>query len=55
MAIINMKGKDVITTQELSIDEIEALLKLAAEMKGDRYADKWAELLKRQTFTMFFL
>jgi|SaaInl8_200m_RNA_FD_contig_123_8237_length_2490_multi_4_in_0_out_1_2 ornithine carbamoyltransferase len=54
MAIINMKGKDVITTQELSIDEIEALLKLAAEMKGDRYADKWAELLKRQTFTMFF-
>ena len=49
-----MKGKDVITTQELSIDEIEALLKLAAEMKGDRYADKWAELMKRQTFTMFF-
>lgn len=54
MAIINMKGKDVITTQELSVDEIESLLKLAALMKGDRYADKWAELMKRQTFTMFF-
>ena len=54
MTKINMKGKNVVTTQELSVDEIRALLKLAAEMKGDRYADKWAELMKRQTFIMFF-
>ncbi len=54
MSTINMKGKDVITTQELSLDEIEALLKLSFEMIDDRYADKWAELMKRQTFTMMF-
>lgn len=54
MKEINIKGKDVITTRELSVDEIEAILKLAFEMKKDRYADKWAELLKRKTFIMFF-
>ena len=32
---IDMKGKDVICTQELSVDEINALLKLAKEMKAD--------------------
>ncbi|MBU1075804.1 MAG: hypothetical protein KKH98_00835 [Spirochaetes bacterium] len=54
MKKISMKGNDVVTTQELSTDEIEAILKLAFEMKKDRYADKWAELLKRKTFIMFF-
>jgi ornithine carbamoyltransferase len=52
--MIDMTGKDVVTTQELSVEEIEALLKLSFQMKDDRYADKWAELLKRRTFIMFF-
>ncbi len=51
---IDMKGKDVVCTQELSVDEINALLKLAKEMKADRYGDKYNQLLKDQTFLMFF-
>ncbi len=52
--LVNMKGKDVICTQELSVQEINALLKLAKEMKADRYGDKYNKLLRDQTFLMFF-
>ena len=37
MALIDLKGKDIITTQELSVDQINALLKLSFEMKDKRY------------------
>jgi ornithine carbamoyltransferase len=52
--IIDLKGRDVICTQELTVPEIEALLKLAMEMKADRHGDKYNQLLKDQTFLMFF-
>jgi len=54
MAKSKLFGKDVITTQELSVGEIEGILKLAGEMKSDRYGDKYNKLLKNRTFIMFF-
>ena len=47
-------GKDVVTTQELTKEEIEKILALAGEMKTDRYGDRYNELLKDRTFIMFF-
>ncbi len=52
--LIDIKGKDIICTQELSLKQIEALLKLAKEMKADRFGEKYIELLKDRTFLMFF-
>ncbi len=52
--LIDIKGKDIICTQELSISEIRALLKLSKEMKSDRFGEKYSSLLKNQTFLMFF-
>ncbi len=52
--LIDIKGKDIICTQELSVQEINAILKLAKEMKADRYSDKYNQLLKDKTFLMFF-
>lgn len=51
---IELHGKDLITTQEWTIEEIEATLNLAKEYKS-KYA-KWEvpELLKRKTFFMLF-
>ncbi|MFH1353613.1 MAG: ornithine carbamoyltransferase [bacterium] len=54
MAKSKLFGKDVITTQELSVEEIEGILKLAGKMKADRYGDKYNTLLKNRTFIMFF-
>ena len=52
--LVYLKGKDIICTQELSLSEIEAILKLASEMKSDRYGEKYNKLLKDKTFLMFF-
>jgi len=52
--LIDIKGKDIICTQELSVQEINAILKLAKEMKADRYSNKYNQLLKDKTFLMFF-
>ncbi len=52
--LVDIKGKDVLTTQELSVDEIKAILKLAKEMKKDRFDKKFNQLLKDKTFLMFF-
>ena len=52
--LIDLIGKDIITTQELSIEEIEALLKLAVEMQADRFGERFSSLLKNRTFLMFF-
>ena len=51
---IDLIGRDIITTQELSVEEIQAILQLAFEMKKKRYSDKWAKLLERKTFIMLF-
>jgi N-acetylornithine carbamoyltransferase len=47
-------GRDLITTQDWSKDELEAVLDLAAKMKRDRFSDKYTEILKHKTFLMFF-
>jgi len=52
--VIDLKGRDVITTQEMSIPEIEAILKLAFQMRDKRYSDAHTKLMRNQTFTMFF-
>ncbi|MFH1726112.1 MAG: ornithine carbamoyltransferase [Elusimicrobiota bacterium] len=51
---INLKGKHLLCTQDWSIEEIEAVLKLAVEMKKDRFGDKYTSILKHKTFFMFF-
>ncbi len=52
--LVDLTGKDIITTQELSISGIEALLKLAVEMQADRHCEHFNTLLKNRTFLMFF-
>jgi len=52
--IIDLNGRDVVCSQELSIPELEAILQLACDMKADRYGDRWATLLKNKTFLMMF-
>ncbi|MDQ7824503.1 MAG: ornithine carbamoyltransferase [Candidatus Eremiobacteraeota bacterium] len=49
-----MKGKDLITTQEWTRDELDHVLKLAKDMKKKRFAPEYTELLKHRTFFMFF-
>jgi len=51
---IDLKGKDIICSQEMSVNEIKAVLKLAGDMKADRFGKKYSELLKNKTFLMFF-
>ena len=52
--LIDLKGRDVITTQEFTVPELEAVLKLAMEMKKNRYCEAHTKYMRNQTFTMFF-
>jgi len=54
MAKSKMFGKDVVTTQELSVEEIEEILSLAVKMKANRYGEPYNSLLAFKTFIMFF-
>jgi N-acetylornithine carbamoyltransferase len=47
-------GKDLITTQDWSIEEIEALLKVAKELKKSRFKNRWSNCLEKKTFLMLF-
>ncbi len=51
---VSLKGRDLLCTQDWSVDELEAVLDLAVEMKRDRYCDEHARILKRKTFMMMF-
>ncbi|MBI4679233.1 MAG: ornithine carbamoyltransferase [Elusimicrobia bacterium] len=51
---MNLFGKHLLTTQEWSVSEIEAVLGLADEMKKDRFSSKYTSLLLHKTFFMFF-
>lgn len=51
---MDLFGKDFICTQEWSLDELEAVLELAARMKRERYSPRWTSLLEYKTFLMFF-
>ncbi len=50
----NLYGRDLITTQDWSVDELEAVLDLAVRMKRDRYSPQYTGLLNHKTFFMFF-
>ena len=51
---MDLYGKDLISTQEWSVEELLAVLELAARMKADRFGPAYTNLLKHKTFFMFF-
>ncbi len=51
---MDLYGRDLLTTQEWSKAELEAVLELAANMKFDRFSDEYTSILKHKTFLMFF-
>lgn len=51
---VNLTGRDLICTQDWSVDELEAVLSLAVEMKAGRYSDEHARVLRHKTFMMMF-
>jgi ornithine carbamoyltransferase len=54
MAKVNLRGRDLICTQDWSVDELEAVLGLAVDMKAARYAEDHTRYLRNKTFMMMF-
>lgn len=54
MAKSKFFGKDLITTQEWSLDELIEALELAEEMQAKRYSPEFANILLHRSFFMFF-
>ena len=50
----NLKGKDLICTQDWAKEDLDKLFKLAFEMKQDRFGEKYLDILYRKQFFMFF-
>jgi len=50
----NLTGRDLICTQDWSVEELEAVLSLAIDMKANRYGDEHARILSHKTFMMMF-
>ena len=51
---MDLYGKDFIVSQEWTLNELQALLDLAAKMKRERYSSRWTSILAHKTFMMFF-
>ncbi|HEY74528.1 MAG: ornithine carbamoyltransferase [Chloroflexi bacterium] len=51
---MDLYGRDFICTQDWKVEELMAALELAAQMKRDRFSDRWTSILKYKTFLMFF-
>jgi ornithine carbamoyltransferase len=51
---VNLGGRDLICTQDWSVAELEAVLKLAVEMRAARFSDEHARVLRYKTFMMMF-
>jgi ornithine carbamoyltransferase len=49
-----MRGKDMLTTQDWSVEELEIILKIAEDMQKYRFTDKYSYILNNRTFFMFF-
>jgi N-acetylornithine carbamoyltransferase len=49
-----LRGKDLICTQDWSVEELIATLELAEDMEKFRFSDKYTYILKNRTFFMFF-
>ena len=54
MARSELFGKDLFTTQEWSIEDLNKILSLAKEMKKERFTHRLSDCLKNRTFFMFF-
>ncbi len=52
--MVDLKGRDLLCTQDWSIEELEKTLDLAFEMKANRYDHPLNNCLDRRTFFMFF-
>ena len=51
---MDLFGRDLIVTQEWTLDELRATLELAAEMKRKRFHPRFTKILEHKTFFMFF-
>ena len=51
---MDLSGRDLIVTQEWELEELMATLRLAAEMKRDRFHPRFTRILEHRTFFMFF-
>ncbi len=51
---MSLKGKHLLCTQDWSLEELTKVLELAVDMKNERWTDKYAKVLDRKTFFMFF-
>jgi ornithine carbamoyltransferase len=51
---MDLHGKDLICTQEWAVEELKEVLKLAAEMKAQRFTHRYSDCLAQKTFFMFF-
>lgn len=49
-----LKGRDLLTTQDWTRDELTAVLELAEDMQKERFTGKYFEVLRNRTFFMFF-
>ena len=54
MVKVDLSGRDLITTQDWSIEEIQTLLKLAKELKSKYHRGRVPQLLTNKTFFMLF-
>lgn len=54
MPKVNLAGKDLITTQDWSVEELEATLKLARTLKSKYRRGRIAPILRDKTFFMLF-
>jgi ornithine carbamoyltransferase len=51
---MDLHGKDLICTQDWAVEELEEVLRLAAEMKAQRFTHPYNNCLDHKTFFMFF-
>ena len=54
MPKVNLTGRDLITTQDWSIDELDATLRLARELKSKYKRGRISPVLRNKTFFMLF-
>ena len=54
MPLVDLHGKDLISTQEWDLEELNAVMELAKEIKLWRYSGNVPELFKNRTFFMLF-
>jgi ornithine carbamoyltransferase len=54
MTSVHLTGRDLITTQDWSIEEIEATLRLARQLKSEYKGRRIATVLRNKTFFMLF-